>query len=224
MNQNVLKLEEFEDKFSSNDLTHGINPSIFRDAIHSGLVLSRSVTKFHPLTAGGSRAWEEIVATFRELVIEYNDGWKAVQQSGMPVLINSERGITIVITSGDENTGLKESSSPKTKNAKGQVTEGFVERNYDLFDDMNNVDELFNPIDSHQTWILLYTFDKNRLEIRYELSLPTSTSISGNKGKIKICDWQTRLIFPAISYNELALPELDNDFTDDTDFFDIEEK
>ncbi|MFX3887002.1 hypothetical protein ACJBV2_10385, partial [Streptococcus suis] len=81
-----------------------------------------------------------------------------------------------------------------------------------------------NPIDSHQTWILLYTFDKNRLEVRYELSLPTSTSISGNKGKIKICDWQTRLIFPAISYNELVLPELDNDFTDDTDFFDIEEK
>lgn len=224
MSHSVLTIEEFVDTSANLELTHGIEPSIFRDALQSGLALSKSVTKFHPVTAGGSRAWEEIVATFREQVIQHNDGWKAEQRSGMPVLINPERGITIVITSGDENTGIKDFSSPKTKNAKGHVTESFVGRNYDLFDDENNVDTLLECIDSHQTWVLLYTFDKNRSEVRYELSLPTSTAISGNKGKIKICDWQTRIIFPAISYDDIVLPDLSNDFTDDTDFFDIEEK
>lgn len=220
MSNSILIIEDVVDSPLDLNLTHGIEPSIFRDALQSGVALSKSVTKFHPLTASGSRAWEEIVATFRELVIGNYNGWKAVQQNGMPVLINSELGITIVITSGDENTGIKDLSSPKTKNAKGQVTESFVGRNYDLF----SVDNSVESIDSHQTWVLLYTFDKNKLEVRYELSLPTNTDISGNKGKIKISDWLTRVIFPAISINEIVLPDIINDFTDDSDFFDIKEK
>jgi len=209
---------------SLNNLIHGISPNIFRNALESGLALSRSVTKFHPVTAGGSRAWEEIVATFREQVIEHNDGWKALQQNGMPILINSERGVTIVITSGDENTGLNDFPLPKTKNSKGHVTESFVGRNYDLFEKVNDIDAQVASIDKHQTWVLLYTFDKSKSEVRYELSLPTNTAISGTKGKIKICDWQTRIVFPAINFDEFSLSEFNTDFTEDSDFFNIEEK
>ncbi|ENA2731161.1 hypothetical protein ABF107_003723 [Vibrio parahaemolyticus] len=225
MNNTVLKIEEFTDLSSNLDLTLGINPVIFRDAMQSGISLYKSVNKFHPVTAGGSRAWEEIVATFRSQVIEQNEGWQAVQQNGMPVLINSTLGITIVMTSGDENTGLINSIAPKTKNAKGQSTESYVGQNYDLFDNTANVEEpVTSAVDSHQTWVLLYTLDKAKSEVRYELSLPTNTAISGNKGKIKICDWQTRVMFPAISFNEIVIPEPNTDFTDDSDFFNVEKK
>jgi len=104
------------------------------------------------------------------------------------------------------------------------VTESFVGRNYDLFEKVNDIDAQVASIDKHQTWVLLYTFDKSKSEVRYELSLPTSTAISGTKGKIKICDWQTRIVFPAINFDEFSLPEFNTDFTEDSDFFNIEEK
>lgn len=222
MTNTVIKIEEFDSASQELHMTLGINPDVFRDSMQSGLSLYKSVNKFHPVTAGGSRAWEEIVATFRTLVVDQNDGWRSIQQNGMPVLINSELNATIVITSGDENTGLKASHDPKTRNTKGQVTESFVGQNYDLFDDSTTT--IFQPTDSHQTWVLLYTLDKAKSEVRYELSLPTNTSISGNKGKIKITEWQTRIIFPAISFNDIQVTIPSHEFTDDSDFFDIIKK
>jgi len=224
MNKAVLEIDGFEGLDIDKDLTHGIEHYIFRDALQSGLLLSKSVTEFHPVTAGGSRAWEEIVATFRQLVIEKYDGWMATQKNGMPVLINSEKGLTIVVTSGDEHTGLRDAPSPRTKNAKGHVTENFVGRNYDLFEEKLDNYEACSSVDSHQTWILLYSFDKSRSEVRYELSLPTNTALSGSKGKIKICEWQKRIIFPPVSFNDIDFKSFEDDFTDDSDFFDVEKE
>ena len=223
MNNSVIKIEEFEESIPNLDTTLGINPEVFRDAMQSGVSFYKNVNEFHPVTAGGSRAWEEIVATFRALVIDQNDGWRPMQHNGMPILINKELGYTIVITSGDENTGVKDSSAPKTRNAKGEVTQNYVGRNYDLFDDDFTADSN-SSADKHQTWVLLYTLDKNKSEVRYELSLPTKTSISGNKGKMKICEWQTRVIFPALSFNNSVVPPFPHEFTDDSDFFDVEKK
>ncbi len=224
MNNSVIQIQQFEESTSPNlNSTLGIKPEVFRDAMQSGLSLFKSVNKFHPVTAGGSRAWEEIVATFRSSVIEECDGWHSEQQNGMPILINPEREITIVMTSGDANTGLLDTVSPKTRNAKGHVTQSYVGQNYDLFDDAPN--QLTNiSADTHQTWVLLYTLDKIKSEVRYELSLPTSTSISGSKGKIKICDWKTRVVFPAISFNEIFEAEPNHEFTNDSDFFDVVKK
>ncbi|EHK7404367.1 TPA: hypothetical protein KDY52_001301 [Vibrio parahaemolyticus] len=221
---NILTLQDSFDESPDLTPTLGISPTIFRDAIQSGLILYKSTTKFHPVTAGGSRAWEEIVASFRLSVVENYQGWKAIQENGMPILVNPPLGITIVITSGDTNTGLTDSLPPKTKNAKGQVTENYVGKNYDLFGSAEDTPQIIK-IDSNQTWVFLYTVDKSKKEIRFELSLPTDTSISGAKGKIKICDWQKRVIFPPVSFDDIPDDYVPgNDFTDDSDFFSIEKK
>lgn len=219
MNSTVINIEKFEGSTSSFESTLGINTDIFRDSIQSGLSLYKNTNKFHPVTAAGSRAWEEIVATLRELVVGRHEHWQAHQQNGMPIIINAKLGVTIVVTSGDENTGRNNHTLPKTRNAKGDVTQNFVWRNFDLFG--NDPVSIEPSIDTHQTWVLLYTFDKNTSEVRYELSLPTNTSISGSKGKIKICDWQNRVIFPAISFNDNVVVDIPQKFTDDSDFFDV---
>ncbi|SHO54434.1 hypothetical protein [Vibrio quintilis] len=217
-----LKLVDYSDPEDHFEDTLGIAPSMFRDAIQNGLQYYRGVNKFHPVTAGGSRAWEEIVATLRLRIIENYEGWKAEQRHGMPVLINAKLGKTIVVTSGDENTGVKE-ETPKTKNAKGGVTEYFVGQNLSLFDEAESDIGNITPVDSHETWVFLYTFDKNKSEIRFELSLPTGASISGNHGKVKITDWKNRVIFPAISFNEMP-DEFKAQFAEDSDFFEVQKK
>lgn len=225
MGNTVHKIEEFTE--IDLEQTLGIDPTIFRDAMQSGISLFKSATEFHPVTTGGSRAWEEVVGIIRFRVVDKYDGWRAAQQNGMPVLINSSKAITIVITSGDENTGIVSADEPRTKNAKGQVTESFVGKNLDLFsiEKDSNLVEL-SSIDSHQTWVLLYTIDKEKSEVRFELSLPTSTALSGNQGRIKICEWQKRVLFPAIAFSEAIINVTDSsqDFTDDSDFFNVEKK
>lgn len=227
MSNTVLKIEEFTEQ--NLDQTLGIDPSIFRDAMQSGISLFKSATKFHPVTTGGSRAWEEVVGIIRSQVVDKYEGWKALQKDGMPVLINAAEALTLVITSGDENTGILGMADPRTKNAKGQVTENFVSKNLDLFsilEEETNIVEL-SPIDSHQTWILLYVIDKVKSEVRFELSLPTCTALSGNQGRIKICEWQKRVIFPSIPFSEVVIDvvaDSEQHFTDESDFFNVEKK
>ncbi len=220
MNSNVIQVHDFQESTVDLTSTLGIKPEIFRDSIQSGLLFYKGVNKFHPVTAGGSRAWEEIVSMFRSSVIDQGEGWKAVQQNGIPMLVNSDLGISVVVTSGDENTGLISGEEPKTRNAKGHVTQGYVGQNYNLFEETPTV----TTIDRHQTWVLLYTFDKTKLEVRYELSLPTGASISGNKGKMKISEWQTRVVFTAIPFTSVVIPTSTQEFTDDSDFFAVVKK
>ena len=223
MNSHCIPFDSIKTEVADFSSTLGINPVIFRDAIQGGIHYFKGVNKFHPVTAGGSRAWEEIVAIVRESVVDQKVGWRPVQQNGIPMLVHAERGVSLVITSGDENTGLANETEPKTRNAKGEVTQGYIGQNYDLFDNNDDNETVFS-IDKHQTWVLLYVIDKRKSEVRYELSLPTGSCLSGAKGKIKISKWQTRLLFPALPFNDAVVTEAAQEFTDDTDFFDVVKK
>ncbi|MGF1810238.1 hypothetical protein [Vibrio alginolyticus] len=220
MTANLAKVIEISDDSVHQGDVLGIDKTVFRDSIQSGIYQFKSVSKFHPITAGGSRAWEEIVAAFRETVISENNGWKAVHEHGMPLLINPSKQLTIVITSGDINTGLNNGIQPKTRNQKGTATQDLVNSNYALFEDVDGIDILPSSADSHQTWVFLYTIDKTKSEVRYEMSLPTETSLSGAKGKVKISSWQERIIFEPLPFDDIQSHTLAPTFTDDSDFFD----
>lgn len=220
MNSNVVKTWELDSNSLQSDTVLGINKRVFIDAIQSGIYQYKSVNKFHPVTAGGSRAWEEIVSAFREMVVDQNNGWKATQKDGMPLLVNSSEQLTIVITSGDENTGLDGDIQPRTRNQKGQATQSFVESNYPLFEDVVNIDPFPDTADSHETWVFLYHIDKSKSEVRFELALPTETALSGAKGRVKISSWSHRNLFEPVPFESLIIEPVSPAFTDDTDFFD----
>ena len=76
------------------------------------------------------------------------------------------------------------------------------------------------PIDFHETWVLLYHYDKMEKEVRYELSLPMNLSSSGYFNS-----WKKRYIFPSISLDEdvIVNPKNVTEFNDDIDF-DISKK
>jgi len=220
MNSNLVKVWEQEDGSAQEESVLGISTQVFTDAILSGIAQYKSVNKFHPITAGGSRAWEEIVASFRQMVVDQYVGWKSIHRDGMAQLVNAGQQLTIVVTSGDSNTGLDNDVQPRTRNQKGQATQNIVEANYPLFEDIATIDELLSSADAHQTWVFLYAIDKKKSEVRFELSLPTETQLSGAKGKLKISQWSQRFLFEPVPFEGQISKPTPPTFTDDTDFFD----
>lgn len=219
MNSNLVKVWEQEDGSTQEESVLGINTQVFTDAILSGIAQYKSVNKFHPITAGGSRAWEEIVASFRQMVVDQCVGWTSIHRDGMAQLVNVGQQLTIVVTSGDSNTGFDSEVQPRTRNQKGQATKNIVEANYPLFEDIATIDESLNNADDHQTWVFLYAIDKQKSEVRFELSLPTETQLSGAKGKLKISQWSQRFLFEPVPFEGEISKLTPPTFTDDADFF-----
>lgn len=128
------------------------------------------------------------------------------------MLINRDLNTTIVISSGNSATGIP-INNPCTRNSKGSATYDYVGHNYELW---NSKDE--DCPDTHRTHVFLYHVDKEKKEIRFELSLPMYTRFSGKKGKIHIYKWQSRIIFESVSthvietnndnYRWVAIPKI----------------
>ncbi|MNU86111.1 hypothetical protein D3C71_758650 [compost metagenome] len=198
----------------------GIDQGTLRRAVESGARVYLKATSFHPRTHGGVTAWGETVGILRQELSPF--GWKPSDKNGLPVTANGELGISIVVTSGDKETGI-ETGTPSSNNDKGSATKRFVNSNYDMFEDDQFSVFSSGPIDFHETWVLLYHYDKLAKEVRYELSLPMNLSSSGY-----FDSWKRRYIFPSISLDEDVIinpnnPNNPTEFNDDIDF-DISKK
>lgn len=187
-----------------------ISETLLRSAVEMGVRTYRKATPFHPKTHGGSSAWGEVVAVVRQGLKA--KGWSILDQSGLSMVCNMESGISIVISSGDRQTGLPD-GIPSSRNSKGSATQGYVDLNYDLFS--NSSDDSENPIDSTKTYVLLYYFDFEKQEVRYELSLPTEINA---RGYIK--GWERRYLFGPISLKADVDVSENNEaeFNNDIDF------
>lgn len=202
----------------------GLNKDAIEQAIKDGLIQFMRTTPLHPLTHGGATAWGEIVFALRGKLITLSNEWSYYQKGGLSLTHNKMTGIALVVTSGDKETGLAH-GQPSTKNKKGPSTRSIVNCNQtqDMFDepmqDFENTITL--PIDTTQTWVLLYHFDKAIKEIRFELSLPSSTAkISGKDDKLKIDSWKTRILFEPMPFDMNYSIELTEGttFSDDISF------
>lgn len=206
----------------------GLTQDIIEQTIANGLIAFKSVSALHPVTAGGANAWAEIIATLRRLLLGLNCGWGYTHQNGLSITHNKNLGISLLATSGDKDTG-KINGFPCTKNKKGPSTRDIVFHNMmnDLFDTNrqdSNVEEL--NVDQTKTWILLYHIDKGLKQIRFELSLPCSTTvIKGDTEKLKIDSWNERIIFNPIPFENINITAhvKEQKFSDDV-IFDIIKK
>lgn len=194
----------------------GLSRNILERAIQEGLFQFKKVTKLHPVTAGGSRAWEEVNASLREQLLQTQAGWNMSHEKGLTLTFNKSLGVNLVVTSGDKHTGIKE-GFPKTKNTKGASTQNYVGVNYSLFGDDEDVLSIFKEkIDKTETWVILYHIDTTLKQVRFELSLPNG--MSGSNGKIRIDSWDQRIIFDPIPFNSEVTPTNKPEFNEDISF------
>lgn len=206
MSKSVLKKHSLSDLDKLAEI--GIPLEVLLQAVEAGYAAYISSTSFHPKTDAGFRAWSETVAATRQ-ALKVN-GWINIDKNNVPLSFNEDLNISIGVSSGDENTGTK--NSPCTKNPKGSVTKRIVGRNFDLFDDFLSDED--DPIDNHVHYSLLYYFDIDRQEARFELSVPVSFSVGGYISK-----WSNRYIFDPVSFNdEISLSVDTSDSSEDIDF------
>ena len=197
----------------------GLTVEDFTFAISRAIYESRRSSPLHPRTSAMTRAWEEVVAAFRESVLSGLKGWNYTFDSGLEYTINSDLGLSIIATSGNKDTGFID-GFPKTKNAKGSATENVISRNLGLFgeDETQESEESYSPsqisIDSTQTFVFLYYFDLGAQEVRCELSKPSA--MSGFNGHNKISSWSERIILPAVPFSA-AIETPEKEFNEEID-------
>jgi len=151
------------------------------EAVAAGGLASRNeTTRASAPVAPGGQQWFETVESIRTALVER--GWHPQEKDNCPFITAPDYSISIVVMTGDRYTGRK--NSPANQAEKGAVTKRFIEQNQQL--------ELFN---TPPVWVLLYHYDKQSHEVRFELSLPTGF----NNGKIT--SWGRRLILGSLSSN-----------------------
>lgn len=167
---------------------------IFRDAIQGGLSGRNEATRASAPTAAGIQQWLKTVEDLRTLLATVQ--WHIHEQQNCPFISSPGRDISIVVMTGNSETGKNGFEDPTNQAEKGAVAENFVLKNKQL--------ELFNREafqlakknkKETQVWALLYHYDKMLKEVRFELSLPTGFD------KKKITDWGERLLLGSIPNN-----------------------
>ncbi|HDR3017823.1 hypothetical protein [Pseudomonas aeruginosa] len=176
------------------ELHPDLNPTLLSDAITGGLRERNEVTRASAPTAAGVQQWLKTVEDLRTLLATRH--WHIHEQQNCPFISSPDRAISIVVMTGNSETGKNGFEDPTNQAEKGSVAESFVQKNSQL--------ELFNRESlklakknqkETQVWALLYHYDKELKEVRYELSFPTGFN------KRKITDWDERLILRSIPNN-----------------------
>lgn len=171
-----------------------LTPSLLRDAVMGGLRGRNEVTRASAPTAAGVQHWMKTVEDLRMLLATAQ--WRIHQERNCPFISAPDRTISLVVMTGNSETGKNGIDDPTNQAEKGVVAEGFVQKNNQL--------ELFNRRslrlaernqNETQVWALLYHYDKTIKEVRYELSLPTGF------GRKRITEWGERLVLGSIPNN-----------------------
>ena len=149
----------------------------WKDAIRGGLGGRNEVTHASAPTAAGVQQWLKTVEDLRTLLAALQ--WHIHEQQNCPFISSPDRSISIVVMTGNSETGKNGFEDPTNQAEKGAVAESFVQQNSQL--ELFNRDSFKLAKDKQQetqVWALLYHYDKVLNEVRYELSLPTGF---GNK-------------------------------------------
>lgn len=172
----------------------GLSEDILRTVAEAAHLAYVSRTDNDPPFIPGTNAWAQAVRRLRECLIK--EGWRKDDPGNYSLTISDKHRINIVVASGDNATGQKDSNQPpSTKSIKGIKTELAVRENKyhgDMFKHLlpENI-QLAEKTARYQTWFLLIHVTDEF--VRYELSLPSEIE-QGH-----ITEWRERIIMPEIS-------------------------
>jgi hypothetical protein len=181
----------------------GLESEPLRDAVRRSFHAYISCSPNMPPLVRGVWAWGQAVLALREYTLP--KGWYRSDANNYSVVIDELRGIAIAVATGDEATGIVE-SSPTTRAPKGVSTMLAVVANQAQ---LSLFTESEFPVVAHEredlvTWFLLIHRAKN--EVRCELSLPSSMGTDG-----RIDAWHERIILDAVPVDgdemQISVPE-----------------
>ncbi len=172
----------------------GLGAGTLREALQRGFASWASCTINHPTNYPGISFWANTIAALRELL--HSDGWTRRDDGNLPLTVDPNGRVSIVVSTGDEYTGLPD-LTPSTQSSKGPRTVSVVEVNAQqipLFD-FKKHPEIVKQGEERLTWILLFHRDKTSNEMRCELSCPVKMNEEG-----QIDAWAERIILPRIPF------------------------
>jgi len=113
--------------------------NLFRNAITGGLNRRNEVTRASAQTAAGVQQWLKTVEDLRTLLAAAQ--WNIHDQQNCPFISSPDYAISIVVMTGNIETGKNGSEDPTNQAKKGAVAKNFIQKNRQL--------ELFNS-ESHE--------------------------------------------------------------------------
>lgn len=173
------------------ELSPDLTPELLYRIAVGGLGARNETTLASAPTAPGLKQWLQTVEIARTELSEKR--WQIHDERNCPFVSSADSNISVVVMTGDSETGRQGIADPTNSAEKGAVAEGYVSKNLQL--------ELFNQSaielaqakkGETQVWAFLYHYDRKLNEVRYELSYPI-----GFNGK-KITVWGERLILGSI--------------------------
>lgn len=163
------------------------------------LAAFNQATYYDAASAAGIYAYLAAVRAKREILCP--QGWQLMRQNNLEMTKNPNDNTAIIVSSGDENTGVRD-KIPKTKNPKGSQTKMIVYQNHEpmpLFPSLDNLEaDEKKAIEIGSTWILLYHIDSVNSQLRMELSLPIEMDVD----ELRVSGWDTRIILSPIDFND----------------------
>ena len=159
----------------------------FENALAQGAAEAASYSEGAPKTGPELGRWLRTVEELHNGLIGLQNDWERSDPLGQPTWINPSLQTAIVVSSGDENSGLVTSNKPSNRNPKGLSFGALVAANEQMmfFDTLSKSGDMVNV---NETWVLLYN-DRQGF-VYSELSLPIVMPGS------YIEDWQERILFP----------------------------
>lgn len=176
------------------ELSSDLAINLLHQVVHMGLTGRNDITRASAVTAAGLQQWLKTVEGLRFQLSEKQ--WHIHDENNCPFISSPDRSVSIVVMTGNGDTGKVGSEDPTNQAEKGAVVEGFVHTNNQL--DLFNQESLKLVKEKGretQVWAFLYHYDKLTNEVRFELSYPIEF------GKKKITKWGERLILGSIPNN-----------------------
>jgi len=166
-----------------------LNGGFLLEAIRRGSSALANCTPNHPISYPGSVFWAETICGAAEL--HAPTGWRRINPSGQPLLINAKGNIAFTVSTGDENTGKTDSLvDPCTKYPKGPITINEVKANSGwLFQELEDDERARLECLKYDFWILLAYRSNESGVVRCEFSRPVKVDDQGH-----IRDWSERII------------------------------
>ncbi|MFC0457703.1 hypothetical protein ACFFGR_14245 [Arthrobacter liuii] len=146
----------------------------------------------YPPGSPGSVRYFELVSALSQVLRPR--GWRRDDKQNICRLVNDERRVVLIVTSGDEATGLSYltfKKYPRSKYPKGVAVRAAVDNNQTAFDfDGYGIEAPQGPVDpysGYSLWTLMVFVNEH--EIRTEISKPTGFDSHG-----RIAGWDERII------------------------------
>ena len=169
----------------------GLEVRVLMDALNDGDEARTMTTANDPPMYGGITFWAVAVRSLRGNLLAGR--WEKSDAGNYSVVVSPDGRHQIAVSSGNEDTGLRNGKQPKTRNPKGPATSKAIQNNRDQ---LSFVEELglrvhAQPASDVLTWIFL--FHDAGSEIRSELSLPRVLD-----DELRASEWEMRIILPRI--------------------------